>query len=267
MDKKSLLKAARNIQKNVNKKKRPASDVTAKNPAAKKKKTSSNRSIPLLPEDLVVLSRNLGCTRFLCPLTGNSGLFSALTMEEMLVYSYPVLLEAPEAKGKRKTHSKMICGVSKPELVFSVLQKTFADLHSDLSAHQIADWEPYRWNVAYYGQGIVSRAQPWSDLVEKIQELRPFGGNKNPTLVNIFNEVRTSKAKKAVDVSFSFSGETPVPKTLSRQWLEEFQEQARELAASEKDLLKSDVSDRLDEVEEESDSEEESEHSSDDDDE
>lgn len=254
MDTAAVKRAAIHIQKSQLKK-RKAPEGGAKERSAKKK--SRGRALAFEPKHLEVLAKKLGCTRVYCPLTGYTGLHSTLTQEDMFFMSYPVMLEAPEAKGKRRTSSKTISGVSKPELVFTTLRQCFAEIFPDVDPQRIADWEVYRWNVAFYGQGIMQRAPSWNELKEKIQQLRTMGGDKLPTHVNIFNEVLTAKASKAMDISEVFRDDPKVV-CMSREKLKEFREKASELAASGVLLTidEKELEDRLQDQEEDSGSEE-----------
>lgn len=213
----TVKRAAEHIIKSRQKKRRSPEGGAAKTPATKKK--VRGRAISFDPEHLTPLSKNLGCTRFFCPLTGKTALFSALSTEPMYYYAYPVVLQAPEAKGRLPPNAKTLCGVSKPELVFSVLHKTFADIFPELEAQRIADWDVFRWNVAYYGQGIMKRAAAWKDLKTKLVQLRPYGGDKLATFVNVFTESGTNKSDKAKDLVEIFANDPSSPECLSRQVL------------------------------------------------
>ena len=251
----AIRRAATNIQKSQLKKRKVPEGGQSKDRATKKK--SRGRQLAFEPKHLEKLTQNLGCTRFFCPLTGNTALFSALTQEAMFFMTYPVMLEAPEAKGKRRSSSKTICGVSKPELVFTVLRQCFSEIFPDADPQRIADWDVYRWNVAYYGQGIMQRAPSWNELKEKIQQLRTLGGDKLPPHVNIFTEVQTAKASKAMDVCELFSNDTNAV-CLSREQLKQLREKAYELAASQNLLAidEKELEDRIAGQEEDSESEE-----------
>lgn len=260
---KQALRAAEHIKKSRSKKR--ALPSNSKDPAAKKKTVRSSRMLPHEEEtDLPVIGKCLGCTTFYCPLTGMSGLYSALTMEPSYFYTYPIVLEAPEAKGKFKTQTpRTLSGVTKPELVFTVLHTAFAEIYPKLDPQRIADWEVYRWNVTYYGQGIVARAPTWTELQDKLLEHRPLGGSRLPTHVNVLNEVGTSKAQKAINMSGVFSRDAAAS-CFPRQHLLDIREKAFEMADSESlPVDKNELEKRLSSMEEESSSESEEDNESD----
>lgn len=233
-----VTRAAKQLRKN--KRTRSATEPT---PANKRQKTGdtvattkakrNSRSIPFNEDQVPVISKFLGCTITECPLTGYTGLYSALTQEPTFAYTYPVLLEAPVQKKKLKKPShKTICGTTRPEIVISVLIKAFGVLFPNMEAQRVQDWDVYKWNQAYYGSGVASRAPQWSDLEKKLSEHRALGGHKNAIQVNVFNEASTNKAGYAIDLADLF----PERKTLPRSYLVEMRDRALQLAENE-DLL------------------------------
>lgn len=252
-------RAAKAMQKN-RLKKRPAKTAPASAaPAAKKQKTVAHSRGILYDADaqLKTVLQNLGCSAVRCPLTGKDHLYSTLSAEPAFFYAYPVLLGAPEAKGKLKSSTEHVCGVTKQELVFSVLRKSFADLFgSKLAPEQIEDWDLWKWNKAYYGQSVVKRAPTWIDLQNKHMQHRFLGGDKCPTHVTVFNEVNTAKSSKALDMGVIFKNNKHAA-CFERQFLINLREEAEQLAAGKVFISKSELQDRLDETRDESDSESE----------
>lgn len=219
-------RAARNMQKNRTKKRaaRPASD---KEPASKRPKTAaSSRAVEFKTEQLKVIKDNLGAAPLTDPLTGKKCIYSALTAEPIFFFAYPIVLGAPQSKGNLNSTTPLLTGVSRPELVFTVLRKSFADLFPQLAPEQINDWQVWKWNRAFYGQGVVKKAQTWGDLQKKVYQLRFLGGDKLPTHCNIFNDIKGQKTSNAVDLSRVFPGE----ECFSRQFVFDLREKAEALA-------------------------------------
>ena len=222
-------RAARAMQKN-RAKKRTLKNATDAPPAKKQARASGHpRSIAFKPDHLKVVTKNLGCTSFFCPLTGKHALYSSLTSEPLYFYAYPIVLGAPESKGNQNKSAGQLCGVSKQELVFSVLRKSFAEIFPDLEPQQIDDWDLWKWNKAFYGQSVVKRAQPWTELENKHVQHRFLGGDKCPAHVNLFNEVKSVKASKTVDMAEIFA-DTPGAQCFDRKFIFDLRKNAEELA-------------------------------------
>lgn len=188
------------------KSKRASLPEGAETPASKKKKVSARTIAYDQKTQLAVLRKNMGCFEIFCPVSGYSGLYSSLTQEPMFGIAFPLLLDAPLNKGKLQFGSHAtICGTSRPELIFSVINRSFAELFPEEEAQRIADWEVFKWNLAYYGAGIKNRAPQWKDVASKLEQLRSFGGDKNPTHVNVIGELGTAKSDFALDLKTLFA--------------------------------------------------------------
>lgn len=240
--------------------KRPAK--TEQEPGAKKQKLAvkpSSRSLAYNNNQALVVKDVLGCVPFKDPLSGKMGLYSPLTQEPSFFYSYPVLLSAPEKKKQLARDQKTLCGVTRPDLVFSVLHRTFAVVYPGVEAQRIVDWELYKWNLAYYGAGIAKRAPQWIDLVEKNSVLRSLGGDKNPVQTSTYTEAGTSKAAYAIDMKTIF----PEGETMDRAELLSLKEEALRLIESGSILLvdEDELEEHVSKNEEESDDEESDESS------
>lgn len=221
-NKDAVLRAAKNLQKSKNK--RPSSTRQGSEPSKKR----SSRTIPFSEDHVPVVIKNLGCVLCPCPVTGNHGLYSALTQEPIFTIVYPLLLEAPESKGRlRGSRHRTLSGTSKPELIFSVLNRCFGELFPDMEPRRVTDWDLYKWNAAYYGSSIAGRAPEWSELKNKLRQHRANGGDKNAVQVNVFSEIATSKSDLALDVKDLFA---PDKQTLGRDYVRDLREQAIELA-------------------------------------
>lgn len=247
---------ARAILKN----KRTKRPVSGDEPSAKRQVTgkAKGRTLPFKEAQLKVIVALLGCTSFVDPLTGKAGLYSALTQEPSYFYTFPLLLQAPQKKKNLngKDH-KTLSGAPRPELIFTVINKSFSIVYPEKEAQMVVDWELYKWNVAYYGSGIAKRAPQWSELKEKVEVLRSLGGDKNPVQVNVFTEVGSSKSGYAIDIRTVL----PEEDTMTRDFLLGLKEDATKLAESGKILLvdKDDLEAHVSNREEESGSDEEEE--------
>lgn len=157
-----------------------------------KKKTPS-RIIKMTPEAEKRILKCMGCSAVYSPVLGCGHLYSALSNEPILYHSYPVVLEKPDRKGCLP--SRYAQGVSQPGYVFTALELAFSELYPDEPGISIRSWEPYNWNVLYYGLSIAKRALNSKHLRTALLVTHSYGGTKRPQVSCIANELHRHNFK------------------------------------------------------------------------
>lgn len=175
-------------------------DSSAKNPNKKKKIAVSSRNIPYDRErHLPVLKKKIATTIIEEPFFNKKLLYSALTHECMVFYTFPLLLQ--RTKKKAVLPDEFLAGTTSPPAIFTVIQMAFNELFPDREPTSVKDWEIYKWNFTYYGSGYFKQAKEQNSYQWAMLSTRPFGGTKHPIQTNVAIERGHSKSKFAVPIS------------------------------------------------------------------
>ncbi len=155
---------------------------------------------------LAIIKDVLACSVITNPYNNTKLLYSGITCEPMAFKTYVIVLHKPPKKGELV--GPYLAGVTRPELVFTVLRRAWSLLHPEQQT-DYSDWELYKWNVLYYGKSLAGKAVPWLELETQNQNFRFNGGSKSIPNTNIVTEAVYSKWKYAVSLNEILGKEVP----------------------------------------------------------
>lgn len=161
-----------------------------------KKKKEKTSYIPLTKSDLDLLKFYFWTEPQIIPSLNKVGLFSGVTGELMFFAAYPILIAPYDRK---KPVSEYILGVSKPQVIFSILRMIFKKAHPECEVTEFQFWDPYKWNKAYYGSKTEAQSHKISYPVS-LGSSRPFGGTEHFQTVNWVEESKLKRYQKSISI-------------------------------------------------------------------
>ena len=140
------------------------------------------------------------------PLLNRIVLFSGVTSETMAFNSYPILVAPFNKKDGPLRREQYLLGVSKPQIIFTILREAFKELHPDKPEGEYQFWTPYKWNKAYYGAKTEHLSYSSEFPAIQLLETKPFGGSKDAPSVNILEESKLKRWAKSIAIADFIAG-------------------------------------------------------------
>ncbi len=214
------LKNALKSEERKKKQKRKLSDKVE--PPKKKEKKST--VIPVTANDLKEIRKRFYTTPVFLPLLDKVALYSGLTNETMCFAAYPILLTPCERKDGKNVPKDYILGVTRPQVIFTVLRDIFKTLYPEKNAMDCMNWEVYRSNRSYYTVKVEKASYNQEVLELQMVETKPFGGPKDPSSVHWLEENKLKRWVKTVSLEEYFKDKNinkikppPIPSN-SKPW-------------------------------------------------
>lgn len=194
------LKNALKSEERKKKQKRKLSDK-AEPPKKKEKKSTV---IPVTVNDLKEIRKRFWTTVVYLPLLDKIALYSALTNETMCFACYPILLGPCEKRDGKNIPKDYILGVSRPQVIFTVLRDIFKTLYPEKNAMDCMNWEVYRSNRSYYTVKVEKASYNQDVLELQMAETKPFGGPKDTPSVHWMEESGLKRWVKTISLAEYF---------------------------------------------------------------